>query len=258
LAEPSGSGLFRLDGKVALVIGASRGIGEACALELAAAGADVALAARELDRLGDAATGVEAAGRAHSSHTVDVRDLASIERLVPAVLDRHGRIDILVQASGTNVQRAALDVREEDWDTVVDTNLKGAFFCCQAVGRAMVERGSGRIVNIASTFSVVGFPNRAAYAASKGGLVQLTKVLALEWVGRGVNVNAVAPTAIRTVMNEALFRDPDWVAEVLPRIPAGRFATARDVAGAVVYLASPAAAMVNGTVLLVDGGWTAI
>jgi 2-deoxy-D-gluconate 3-dehydrogenase len=258
MAEAVGPDAFRLDGQVALVIGASRGIGEACALGLAAAGADVALGARDTERLQPAAAAVEGLGRRHSVHAVDVRDLASVDRLVPAVLERHGRIDVLVYASGTNVQQEALEVTEEAWDTVVDTNLKGAFFCCQAVGRAMIERGSGRIVNIASTFSVVGFPSRAAYAASKGGLTQMTKVLALEWVSEGVTVNAVAPTAIRTALNETLFDDPEWVAKVLPRIPAGRFATPQDVVGAVVFLASPAAAMVNGHVLLVDGGWTAI
>jgi 2-deoxy-D-gluconate 3-dehydrogenase len=258
LAETFGLDGFRLDGQVAFVVGASRGIGQSCAIGLASAGADVALAARDTARLAATAEAVADAGRQHSTHVVDVRDVASIEEVVREVLDRHGRIDVLVYASGTNVQQAALDVTEAAWDTVVDTNLKGAFFTCQAVGRAMVERGSGRIVNIASTFSVVGFPNRASYAASKGGLVQLTKVLALEWISKGIAVNAVAPTAVRTQMNEALFQDQAWVAEVLPRIPAGRFATPQDVTGAVLFLASPAAAMVNGHVLLVDGGWTAI
>jgi NAD(P)-dependent dehydrogenase (short-subunit alcohol dehydrogenase family) len=249
---------FGLDGRVALVIGASRGIGRACAIALAEAGAALALAGRDTDGLDGTGEAIEAMGGRASVHALDVTRVDDLPAFVADVARAHGRIDVLVHASGTNVQRAAADVSEADWDIVVDTNLKGAFFCAQAVGRAMIEAGGGRIVFIGSTFSVVGFPNRAAYAASKGGLAQLVKVLALEWADAGVNVNAVSPTATRTRMNEALFADEAWLAEVLPRIPKGRFTTPDDVVGAVVFLAGPAAEMVTGQNLLVDGGWTAI
>jgi 2-deoxy-D-gluconate 3-dehydrogenase len=249
---------FGLDGRVALVIGASRGIGQACAVGLADAGAVVAVAGRDADGLAETAEAIEALDGRATVHAVDVTQVAGLPSFVDEVVRAHGRIDILVHASGTNVQRAAMDVTEADWDTVVDTNLKGAFFSAQAVGRAMAEAGGGRIVFIGSTFSVVGFPNRAAYAASKGGLVQVVKVLALEWAHDGINVNAVSPTATRTRMNETLFQDEAWRAQVLPRIPKGRFTTPDDVVGAVVFLAGPAAEMVTGQNLLVDGGWTAI
>ena len=250
---------FRLDGKLALVVGGSRGIGEACALALAAAGADLAISARDVARLDETATGIRAIGREVSLHEADVREVPSVQGLVREVLAQHGRLDIVVYNAGTNVQKQALDVAVEDWDLVHDTNLKGAFFTLQAAGRAMIEAGTaGRMISIASTFAVGGFPNRVVYAASKHGVVGLTKVLALEWARHAITVNAIAPTAINTQMNAALFDDPEWRQEVLGRIPMGRFAEPRDVAGAVVYLASPIAAMVTGHVLLVDGGWTAI
>jgi NAD(P)-dependent dehydrogenase (short-subunit alcohol dehydrogenase family) len=250
--------LFDLTGRVALVTGAGRGIGRACALGLAHAGADVALAARSVDHLEKVAAEIREIGREASAHVLDVRSVPDIRRLVADVTTRHGRIDILVNNAGTNVQQDVLDVTEEDWDLVVDTNLKGAFFVAQEVGRAMVERGNGKIVNMASTFAGLGFPGRASYASSKGGVLQFTRVMALEWASRGVNVNAVGPTATMTPMNAALFADDDYRERVLSRIPAGRLATPDDVVGAVVFLASPASEMVNGHMLLVDGGWSAI
>jgi NAD(P)-dependent dehydrogenase (short-subunit alcohol dehydrogenase family) len=250
--------LFDLTGRVALVTGAGRGIGRACALGLAHAGADVALAARSVDHLEKVAAEIREIGREASAHVLDVRSVPDIRRLVADVTTRHGRIDILVNNAGTNVQQDVLDVSEEDWDLVVDTNLKGAFFVAQEVGRAMVERGNGKIVNMASTFAGLGFPGRASYASSKGGVLQFTRVMALEWASRGVNVNAVGPTATMTPMNAALFADDDYRERVLSRIPAGRLATPDDVVGAVVFLASPASEMVNGHMLLVDGGWSAI
>jgi NAD(P)-dependent dehydrogenase (short-subunit alcohol dehydrogenase family) len=250
---------FSLQGKVALVVGGSRGIGEACAVALAGAGADVAISARDLERLAGTGDAIAALGRTATCHASDVRDVRSVRRLVDEVVDRHGRIDILLYNAGTNVARPGIDVTEEDWDLVVETNLKGAFFCLQAAGRSMIEKGiHGRIISIASTFAVVGFYNRAPYAASKSGLVGITRVLAVEWAQHGINVNAIAPTAINTRMNAALFDDPEWRRDVLSRIPLGRFAEPRDVAGAAVYLAGPAAEMVTGHTLLVDGGWTAI
>ena len=250
---------LELDGKLALVVGGSRGIGEAVALELARRGADIAVSARETSRLDATVAAVEAEGRRVTRHVADARDVATLQGLVDEVLVQHDRLDVVVYNAGTNVQKAALDVTEDDWDLVVDTNLKGAFFCLQAAGRAMIERGiRGRIINIASTFAIVGFHHRGPYAASKSGLVGLTRVLALEWATLGITVNAIAPTAINTQMNAALFADEDWRRDVLRRIPVGRFAEPRDVAAAAAFLASPAAEMVTGHTLMVDGGWTAI
>jgi NAD(P)-dependent dehydrogenase (short-subunit alcohol dehydrogenase family) len=251
--------VFDLFGKLALVIGGSRGIGEATALALAGAGADLAITSRDLDRVSEPADRIRELGRSVSTHVADVRSVDSLAAMVDEVVAQRGGIDICVYNAGTNVQKLALDVTETDWDLVNETNLKGCFFALQAVGRTMIERATrGRIVNIASTFAVGGYPKRVIYAATKHGVVGVTKALAIEWAGYGITVNAIAPTAINTQMNADLFRDDDWRAEVLARIPAGRFAVPDDVAAAAVYLASPAAEMVTGHVLLVDGGWAAI
>jgi NAD(P)-dependent dehydrogenase (short-subunit alcohol dehydrogenase family) len=231
---------FRLDGKVALVTGASRGIGRDVALALVEAGAKVVAGVRE-----PAAAPVEAV-------ELDLRDLASIRRAVDEV-----RPDILVNNAGVGTNHDALDATEEDWDEVLDVNLKGLFFACQAAGRHMVESGRGRIVNMSSQAGHVGIRRHAAYCASKGGVELLTKVLALEWGSRGVTVNAVAPTFVWTPGTADRLAQPEFLADVLTRIPSGRVATTAEVGAAVIFLASDAAAMVNGTSLLVDGGWTA-
>jgi NAD(P)-dependent dehydrogenase (short-subunit alcohol dehydrogenase family) len=250
---------FSLEGKLALVVGGSRGIGEACALAFASAGADVAISAREVEGLETTAAEIAALGRTVTRHMADVRDIASLRRLVDEVAERHGSIDILLYNAGTNIQRAPADVSEEDWDTIVDTNLKGAFFSLQAGGKSMIARGvRGRLIVIASTFALVGFYNRVVYSASKTGLLGIVRTLAIEWAPHGITVNAIAPTAIKTQMNAALFEDAEWRTQVLGRIPVGRFAETSDVASAAVYLASPAAEMVTGHTLMVDGGWTAI
>lgn len=250
--------MFKLDGRVALVTGAGRGLGRACALALADAGAVVAAAARTGTEVSQLADDITAGGSRASWHTVDVLDLSDIQRMVDEVVSEHGRIDILVNNAGTNVQQKVLDVTEDAWDLVIDTNLKGAFFCAQAIAPAMVARGSGKIINMASTFATLGFQGRAVYAASKGGLMQLTRVMAIEWASHGVNINAVGPTATRTRMNESVFQDTTYRKEVLSRIPAGRWCEPEDVTGPVVFLASEASNMVNGHLLLVDGGWSAI
>jgi NAD(P)-dependent dehydrogenase (short-subunit alcohol dehydrogenase family) len=247
--------LFDLTGKVALIVGGGRGLGRASALALADAGATVAVASRtgsEVDSL------VRDLGGGATAHLVDVRDVADIRRAVDDVLETHGRVDILVNSAGTNIQQSVLDVSEQAWDDVIATNLKGSFFCAQAVARHMLTRGSGKIINMASTFASLGFYGRAVYAASKGGMMQFTRVMALEWADRGVNVNAIGPTAVRTKMNAELFEDEVYRNKVLSRIPAGRWCEPEDVVGAVVFLASSASDMVNGHLLLVDGGWSAI
>ena len=250
--------LFDLSGKVALVTGAGRGLGRASALLLARAGADLAVASRSTAELESLCDEARAMGRDASVHALDIRSVPAIQQTVADVLERHGRIDILVNNAGTNVQQEVLDVTETDWDLVHDTNVKGAFFCAQAVGRHMVERGSGKIINMCSTFANLGFYGRVSYASSKGALAQVTRVMAIEWSSKGVNVNSVGPTATMTKMNEKLFEDPAWQERVMSRIPAGRWAEPEDIAGAVLFLASPASDMVHGHMLMVDGAWSVI
>jgi 2-deoxy-D-gluconate 3-dehydrogenase len=248
---------FDLTGRVALVTGAGRGLGRAASLALAEAGATVAGAARSRDQIEAVAEDVRKLGGNASSHIVDVRAVADIRRMVGQVLAQHGHIDILVNNAGSKMPQLALEVTEEAWDDVIGTNLKGAFFCAQAVAQAMVARGSGKIINMASTYSVIGAPGRATYAASKGGLLQLTRVMAVELASKGINVNAIGPTATQTPMNQALFNEEEWRREALAKIPAGRYCEPGDVAGAVIFLASRASDMVHGHLLLVDGALTA-
>lgn len=249
---------IRLDGRVALVTGASSGLGYASALALAETGADLVVAGRSLERLADICRAVEARGRHAFPLAVDVRDLAQVRRMADAAFERFGRIDILVNSAGLNIPQPALEVTEEAWDTIMDTNAKGLFFCCQAVGRYMVAQRYGRIVNIGSTMGLVGMADRAAYCASKGAVSQLTKVLAIEWAPYNVTVNAVAPTFVETPLTRPYFeRIPGFREEVLRRIPLGRLGSPEEVAAAVVFLASDAASMITGVTLPVDGGWTA-
>jgi len=250
---------FRLDGTVALVTGAGSGIGRATALVLAAAGADMAVAERP-DRLAaaeDTARAAVACGRRALAVPLDVTRVADIEPALDRVERELGPIGVLVNNAGINRHAWALEVTEADWDAVLDTNLKGCFFCAQAAARRMVQRGGGVIVNIASQYGLVGYYRRAAYSASKGGLVNLTRTLAVEWADRGVRVNAVAPTFVWTPLLEKEFADRARLDDALSRVPMGRFATPEDVAYAVLYLASPAARMVTGHILVVDGGYTA-
>jgi 2-deoxy-D-gluconate 3-dehydrogenase len=244
-------------GKVAIVLGASRNIGRALALGLASAGADVVAASRSVSDLESVAAEIRAMGRKALVQPVDVTKTKEIQAMAGAAMATFGRIDILVNNAGININKAALDMTEEEWDLVVDTNLKSYFLASQAVGRFMVKQRKGKIINISSTFGLVGFEKRSAYAASKGGVGQLTKVLAIEWGPYGVNVNAIAPTATRTSINEELFANEAWQKWMLERLPVKRFCRPVDLVGATVFLASDASDMVTGITLPVDGGWTA-
>jgi NAD(P)-dependent dehydrogenase (short-subunit alcohol dehydrogenase family) len=248
---------FRLDGQVALVTGASRGIGRDLSIALARAGATVAPAARELVALEQLCTEIRSEGGSAIPVALDVRDVGRVAEAIEDLRERFGRLDILVNNAGLGSNQPATEVTEADWDDMMDVNLKGLFFCCQAAGRVMLDQGSGRIINMSSQAGVVGIRDHAVYSASKGGVNLLTKVLALEWSGRGVTVNAVAPTFIYTPGTADRLDQPEYLAGVLERLPIGRVGTTTDVAGAVIYLASSAAAMVTGHVLVVDGGWTA-
>lgn len=248
---------FRLDGQVALVTGASRGIGHDLVLALADAGARVAAAARQPADVEELVGHVHRDGGEAHAVRLDLHEIASIEAAVAATVERFGRIDILVNNAGLGFNQDAVNVTEADWDQMMDVNLKGLFFACQAAGRRMIAQGHGRIVNMSSQAGIVGIRRHAVYSASKGGVNLLTRVLALEWAPHGVTVNAVAPTFIRTPGTAERLDDPAFLADVLSRLPIGHVGTPMDVAGAVIYLASPAAALVTGSILLVDGGWTA-
>lgn len=248
---------FDVAGQVAIVTGASRGIGRDLVLALAAAGATVAAGARSAEDVADLVDEVRSAGGRATALQLDVSDTASLRGAVDQVVADQGHLDILVNNAGLGANHDAVDVTEQDWDELMDVNLKGLFFMSQAAARPMIERGYGRIVNLSSQAGLVGIPRHAVYAASKGGVNMLTKVLALEWAPLGVTVNAVAPTFIRTPGTAERLDDPELAADILSRIPVGRFGTTADVAAAVLYLASPAAGLVTGTVLTVDGGWTA-
>ncbi|MCV2393087.1 glucose 1-dehydrogenase [Actinotalea sp. M2MS4P-6] len=243
--------------QVVLVTGASRGIGHDLALAFAAAGATVVAAARRVEDVADLVDEIAAGGGQAIAVDLDVTDRESIDAAVGAALSELGRIDVLVNNAGLGFNHDALEVTEADWDQIMDVNLKGLFFVTQAVARGMVERGYGRIVNLGSQAGLVGIRRHAVYSASKGGVDLLTKVLALEWAPHGVTVNVVAPTYAYTPGTAERLDDPEVAADVLARIPTGRFASTADIAAAVLYLASPSAGMVTGTVLPVDGGWTA-
>ncbi|WP_134683657.1 SDR family NAD(P)-dependent oxidoreductase [Brevibacillus migulae] len=248
---------FDLTGKIAVITGASMGIGFGLAKALAHAGATVVATARNLDLLEQLCEEIRQEGGKAFAVALDVRNVPQIKTVMQRIAEDHGRIDILVNNAGLGANHPATEVTEEDWDTMMDVNLKGLFFCCQAAGTIMLEQGYGRIINMSSQASVVGIRDHAVYCATKGGVNQLTKVLALEWSARGVNVNAVGPTFTYTPGTAERLDNPEYLQGVLNRIPSERVASIKDVAGAVIYLASPAGDMVNGTILLVDGGWTA-
>jgi NAD(P)-dependent dehydrogenase (short-subunit alcohol dehydrogenase family) len=247
---------FDLEGQVALVTGASMGIGRELVTALARAGARVAAAARSVDALAALAEHLGGDGLVVEPVALDLTDRASIERAVAATVDRFGRIDILVNNAGLGTNHDALDATEAEWDELFAVNVRGLFFACQSAGRRMVAQGHGRIVNMSSQAGLVGIRRHAAYSTSKAAVIGLTRVLALEWAPHGVTVNAIAPTWIYTPGTAERLDDPLFLATVLERIPVGRVGTPTDVAGAVIYLASPAASLVTGTVLVIDGGWT--
>ncbi|EFM11063.1 short-chain dehydrogenase/reductase SDR [Paenibacillus curdlanolyticus YK9] len=248
---------FDLTGKVAMITGASKGIGFGLAQALAHAGAKVAVAARDREQLDQLVSEIRADGGDAAAFTLDVRNVKEIDSVINQVRMHFGRLDILVNNAGLGDNHPAVDVTEADWDNMMDVNLKGLFFCCQSAGKIMLAQGYGKIINMSSQASVVGIVDHAVYCASKGGVNQLTKVLALEWSAKGVNVNAVGPTFTYTPGNSERLDDPAYLEGVLARIPSRRLAEIKDVAGAVIYLASPASDMVSGITLMVDGGWTA-
>ena len=248
---------FSLAGQVALITGASKGIGFGVAKALSHAGARLAVAARSARDLALLVEEIQAEGGEAKAFPLDVSDLAEVKSCFRDVQEFFGRLDILVNNAGLGANHPAIDVTEADWDEMMNVNLKGLFFCCQAAGRIMLEQRFGRIVNMSSQAGMVGIRDHAIYCASKGAVNQLTRVLALEWSALGINVNAIAPTFIYTPGTAERLDDPVYLQRVVDRLPIGRVGTITDVAAAVIYLASPAGALVTGSVLMVDGGWTA-
>ena len=247
---------FDLTGRVAIVTGTSRGLGQAFARALARAGADLVITSRSIDTLRPFEEEIAALGRRAVPLELDVRDEASIRRMADAAQDAFGRIDILVNNAGCNVRKRAADVTWDDWNLVLDTNLRGTFFTSQAVARHMIPRGYGRIINIGSVTTVFGYAGLGPYGASRGGIRQLTMSLADDWGPHGITVNCLAPGWFRTDQNKVMYDDAEWVAYLVDRIPLRRPGRPEDLEGAVVFLASDASAYITGQTLLVDGGIT--
>ena len=249
---------FNLSGKVVIVTGAGRGMGYHIALALAKYGADLVVCSRTVPELETVGNEIEKLGRRVLIQKVDVRKIPEIHAMVRETVKAFGHIDILVNNAGINIPQWAVDVTEEAWDTIIDTNLKGLFFCAQAVGKVMIEQKKGKIINISSQAGSVGILYRAAYCSSKGGVNLLTKVLAIEWAKYNIKVNAIAPTFVETPLSRTMFQQKEGFREyVLGNIPLGRIGKPEDVVGAIIYLASDASDLVTGHVLLIDGGWTA-
>lgn len=246
---------LKLDGQVALVTGGSQGLGLAMARALAEAGACVAIVARRAERLQQASTELQINGNQVLTLNADLADPLTPEKIVADTLERFGRLDILITAAGTQLRKPILDVTHDDWERVMSVNLRAVYFCCQHAARAMRTQGHGKIINIASLTSVGAWHNVSIYGTGKGGIVQMTKAMALEWAPYNINVNAIGPGTFPTELTEALYADPQRTAAIMQRLPLGRPGSPGDLAGATVFLSSKASDYITGQILYVDGGW---
>src|ERR671913_1763334 len=257
-ALPNVMELFRLDGRSALVTGGTRGLGRVMAEALAEAGASVCITSRSIDSARAAASEIAAAtGSRVEGIQAEVTSADGVSHLLDHAHRHSGGIDILVNNAGVNIRGTVGELSESDWDTVLDTNLKGVFLLSRAFGPAMCEGRWGRVINLSSMLASIGLPGRAPYAASKAGVVGLTRVLALEWAACGVTVNAICPGPFATEMNRQLLNDPEKYAAFVQKLPVGRWGELHEIKGIVVFLASEASSFVTGAALAIDGGWTA-
>ena len=248
--------MFDLTGKVAMVTGSTRGLGEAAATALAKAGADVAVCGRDKENLARVSKAFRDMGRRSEGFELDVLSKKKVHDGVSRILDYFGRIDILVNNAGVNYRVPVLEYPEEAWDLVLNTNLKGYFLVTQAVAPQMLERGYGKVINMGSILGTVGLPQQLAYASSKGGVDQLTKVMALEWAKLGVRVNAIGPTYFETELVKQLRNDPERFNFINDRTPMGRWGYPSELEGIVIFLASSASDFITGQTIYIDGGWT--
>lgn len=247
-----------LENKTVIVTGGSKGIGKEIARTFAELQANVVIVGRDNNALQNTLAELQQFNAQCTSIRADLKDVKQVRAMIDEVVSQFGTVDVLVNNAGVNIAKPAIEVTEDDWDQVLDTNLKSTFFCSQAAATYMIPQGSGRIINIVSQMAFVGYYKRAAYCASKGGAVQLTKALAVEWAQSGITVNAVAPTFIETELTAKMFEDEAFKKDVESRILLGKLAQPQDISGAVLYLASNLANFVTGETIKVDGGWTAI
>ena len=248
--------LFDLTGKTAIITGTSRGLGQYFARALAKAGADLVITSRQLSSLTEFKEEIESLGRKALAVQLDVLSLSDIENMVQKVMEEYGKIDILVNNAGLNIRKSSIEVSEQDWDTVLNTNLKGSFFCSQAVAKEMIKQNYGRIINIGSCTCLFGMEGIVAYTASRGATLSVTRSLAAEWGKFGITVNVLAPGWFKTAQNAKLYENKKWVDYINERIPLNRPGEPHDLDGAVVFLASDASKYMTGQMIMVDGGFT--
>lgn len=248
--------IFDLTGKTAIVTGTSRGLGQYFARALAKAGADLVITSRDISKLAEFKAEIESYGRKALPVQLDVLSQSDIDNMVKAAMDTYGKIDILVNNAGMNIRKPATEVTQQDWDAVLQTNLKGSFFCAQAVAKEMIKRNYGRIITVGSCTCVFGMEGIVPYTASRGGVLQMSRGLAAEWGKFGITVNVLAPGWFKTAQNEVLYENKEWVEYITDRIPLNRPGKPNDLDGTVIFLASDASEYITGQMILIDGGFT--